>query len=230
MLIHYFGTSQLLLIDSSDIDSNVASWQSPSIATDSVLQPQPPSVTGSSNYDRRQSGQVASDAQIIAACATNNIVVQNGGFEIADSTSGAIFWNVSSNSPNITFDSIDIDSLQQITPNGMHLGRVISLDASAVVRVSQPLTLCPNTIYNLSVWDRQPRSIAQCRARYLFGNTTIILAQAETSFRLRTASVQGGADAGAVSVDLNIEVKCIGSQDSRGRSVWEVDEVSITRA
>lgn len=223
------ASGELFFISPSLRDDNVTYQQtSTTLSTRTQFHSSLPTTTDFPGYGRRQRGDIASEAQILSACANNDSLVLNGGFELVDSTSSAFFWDVTLGSSNMIFNRLTTNTSQQLTPNGTSVGRVTSLEAEAKIRISQAITLCPNTNYTLTVWDRQPRSIAQCRAQYSVGNETIITAQAETMFRSREASFISGPDAQAVSVDLSFEVQCIGSQGYDGRSTWELDDISLT--
>jgi hypothetical protein len=189
-----------------------------------------PSTNSSTWSERRVIGEVATQAQINAACANGGNLIFNGDFETVDGNNNAIGWDSYSRGSFIDFE--DYPSTTQHTPGGSYNGRVVSIDPGASISIWQPVTLCPNGSYYLEAWDRQYPLLAECVVSYVVGNQTVFSTSPQEAWGVQKAIYTAGETAAAVSLTFNITVTCPGpsgklSEDADWEMIAEIDDLSL---
>ncbi|KAF2434207.1 hypothetical protein EJ08DRAFT_730904 [Tothia fuscella] len=174
----------------------------------------------------RQPGEPATQADIDSSCAFIGNQIFNGEFELKDSNSNPLGWGFSRTSPKISF--LSSEDPAQHTDGGSRNGRIESTNSTAIGRIYQPLTLCPNTKYSLMAWTKQPRVLAECSAVFNLGGVEI--------GRVSPGQVWSSAASGGMTftvgtntaVDFEIGVNCRGSGDSGGKRVILFDDLDLS--
>ncbi|KAJ9640394.1 hypothetical protein H2199_005933 [Coniosporium tulheliwenetii] len=172
---------------------------------------------------RRAFGETATEAQIAAACANTGSLVTNGGFETTSQDFGAQGWTDSTTSTSIYF----LTHSSATAHGGLREGRFVSSEAAATIRISQPLTLCPGTMYALSAYHRQTSDLMQCEVWYKLGGEEVFSDQPGTVYEGQSNFYTAGDSAADVSVDFDITVRCSGQTDVDGQMVLDVDDVAL---
>jgi hypothetical protein len=173
----------------------------------------------------RRSGTLATQDQIAAACADNGNLVLAPELTIqpGNDTEG---WFVSSDDPTITVSSITTDNGTVAEFRSPIPGRLVSL--------TQPLTLCPGTQYELTGLTRQANRRSGCTTQFRIGTDSIFTATPQTSWISRTERFTAGAGPEGASVDLTLVMSCAGfngasvGADANGYMSGQVGAVSVT--
>jgi hypothetical protein len=181
----------------------------------------------------RRSGELATDAQIAAACANQDSIVFNGDFEQAQNAN-ALYWTTSPSDNFISFRTSPTTAGPN-APSGVLSGRVLSASPGSSILLSTPVTLCPGRQYRLSASNRQGDVLAQCSLAYSIGDRTVFTASPQESWLQapRSAFYTAGDTVSAVSVELSVMVTCAGQggflvgTDDAGYMVVEFDDVRL---
>jgi hypothetical protein len=183
-----------------------------------------PSPSPISADQLRRENERATPAQIDSSCKNIGNQIFNGEFELVDSNSSPLGWGFATGSMQIMFMAFEDDS--QITPSGSWEGRIVSLDPSAVGRILQPLTLCPNTTYSFSGWTRQARVLAECSATFSISGSTIGSVSPGQVYGSGISNLKDYT-ADTAEVDFEISVQCIGSGDRNNTRTIDFDDLSL---
>ncbi|KAF1925925.1 uncharacterized protein M421DRAFT_227623 [Didymella exigua CBS 183.55] len=173
----------------------------------------------------RRSGTLATQEQIGAACKDTGNLVLSPTFNIQpnNSTEG---WFVSQFNPTIPIESVTQD-------NGT-IARFRSAFPGQTVALSQPLTLCPGTQYELTALTRQADSRSGCSVQLRIGSNSVFTATPQTSWVSRTERFTAGPGAEGASQDVTLVMSCAGfagaavGADAEGYMVGEVGAVSVS--
>jgi hypothetical protein len=175
----------------------------------------------------RRSGTLATQEQINAACNdTGNLLLSPTlNIQPNDSEEG---WFVSQINPTISVESVD-------NVNGT-IARFRSAYPGQTAALSEPVTLCPGTQYNVTVSTRQDSTLSGCTVQVRVGDNAVFTASPETSFTSRTEQFTAGPGAEGASADLTLVMSCAGfagavvGADAEGFMVGEINAVSVTAA
>ena len=173
----------------------------------------------------RRSGTLATQDQINAACNDTGNLILSPTLNIQPdaSTEG---WFVSQFDPTIPVDSV-------VTSNGT-IARFRSAFPGQTVQLSQPLTLCPGTQYELSGLTRQANTRSGCTVQFRIGNNSVFTVSPQTDWAERTEQFTAGAGTEGASQDLTLVMSCAGfagaavGADAEGYMVGEIENVSVT--
>ncbi|KAJ4985341.1 hypothetical protein SVAN01_09192 [Stagonosporopsis vannaccii] len=174
----------------------------------------------------RRSGILATQDQIDAACSDNGNLILSPTLNIQpdSSTEG---WFVSQFDPTIPVDSVT-------TANGT-IARFRSAFPGQTTQLSQPVTLCPGTQYQLSALTRQVNTRSDCTVQFRVGNDAVFTARPQTDWLERSERFTAGAGTEGASQDLTMVMSCAGfagaavGADAEGYMVGEIGAVSIVR-
>jgi len=174
----------------------------------------------------RRSGILATQEQIDAACSDNGNLVLSPTLNIQpdSSTEG---WFVSQFDPTIPVDSVTND-------NGT-IARFRSAFPGQTTQLSQPVTLCPGTQYQLGALTRQANTRSDCTVQFRIGNDAVFTARPQTTWLQRSERFTAGAGTEGASQDLIMVMSCAGfagaavGADAEGYMVGEIGAVSVVR-
>ena len=181
--------------------------------------------------DLRKVNATATDAQISRACANKGNLVYNSGFDAADNAGAPLDWFSNQNGRDSRFDAYN--STRQHAGSSTHSARVILTASDTSITISQPLTLCPNTRYQFSSWDRQADLLSECQTAYGIGGYTLFAVFPQEFWRQHNATFTTGATPQDCSLDLSISVVCRGNGgslvgDGSSGMITELDSLRIT--
>ncbi|KAF3042704.1 hypothetical protein E8E12_008429 [Didymella heteroderae] len=202
--------------------SSVASDVTASATSDAASE-----VTAAPVSRFRRSGTLATQEQIDAACNDTGDLVLSPTLNIQPNNSNE-GWFVSQFNPTIPVESA-------ATANGT-IARFRSAFPGQTAALSQPLTLCPGTQYDLTASTRQADSRSGCTVQLRIGSNSVFTASPETTFTSRTEQFTAGPGAEGASVDLTLVMSCAGfagavvGADPEGYMVGEIESVSVTPA
>ncbi|CAI6331930.1 unnamed protein product [Periconia digitata] len=167
----------------------------------------------------RRSGEIATPEQIEAACKDSVNLVLNPNFALDDTDeTSALEWTTVSDDPSIAFRHVT-SKPPAVTPS---FARVLATTAGPYLTASQPLTLCPGRQYTLSSFNKQANLLNRCTVEYLIGNDLVASASPQEVFLKKEEFFTAGATPEAVSQDLRIRAKCVGSSGG-GNAPMEVN-------
>lgn len=189
--------------------------------------------------DPTSSPPVAPAASLSAACLNAGNVLTNGDFETVagNSSSGGggggatnssapppvVGWTSTSGDPASAYfaDISATDQDAQFTPNGTRLARFTLGGSAGNVVAYQPVTLCPNTLYYLSLDIVQKSQTGACRVDVGVGGQTLTLPGGQPSGRY-IMMYTSGPTARADSVYFVLNMTCPAVGDVPG-GTWAVD-------
>jgi hypothetical protein len=137
-------------------------------------------------------------------------------------------WFVSQFNPTIPVESV--------AENDTTIARFRSAFPGQTTAISQPLTLCPGTLYNVTASTRQADTRSGCTVQFRVGGNSVFTASPQTTFTSRTEQFTAGAGTEGASVDLTAVMSCAGfagaavGADAEGYMVGEIGSVSVTPA
>lgn len=175
----------------------------------------------------RRAGTLASQSQIVDACADRANIIQNPNFAVGDD-GGVPGWAVDANDPSVTVGS-------EPAPAGN--GSIAQFKSAIVGRtlaISQPLVLCSDQQYEISALTRQAHKEAGCTVQLSVGNKNITTVTPQETWLATSKFFTAGAGVAGASVDLTITVSCKGYYgipvaDEEGWMRVEVSGVSIVQ-
>lgn len=189
-------------------------------ATSTVATPMVPSVAP------RRRGELASPAQISAACAAGrNNLVRNPGFENQNGNE----WAVVSSAGPASFEYFE--STSQRTPGGSVEGLFTLNSSDASITLSQPLTVCPGEPYIFEFFARQESDLSECSVVAKLGDETLAEDRPTLVYGRGIPGFYAAESSQAdVSVDLTFEVTCEGSDVApESPGLLGIDDVSLTK-
>ncbi|KAL1645583.1 hypothetical protein SLS61_008266 [Didymella pomorum] len=175
----------------------------------------------------RRSGTLATQDQINAACKDTGDLVLSPTLNIQASNS-VEGWFVSQFNPTIPVDSV--------AENGTTIARFRSAFPGQTAAISQPLTLCPGTRYNLTATTQQANTRSGCTVQFRVGANSVFTANPQDTFSSQTEQFTAGPGTEGASVDLTAVVSCAGfagaavGADDEGYMVGAIGSVSVTPA
>jgi hypothetical protein len=180
----------------------------------------------------RRQGDPATQPQIDATCADPNNLVLNPYFAKRDDGS-VPGWNVDTNDPNISVDSIPNPN----SPNAT-IASFKSAEAGLPLTITQSLTLCPDTQYAFSAHTRQANAYAGCVVAFVLKNgnatKTILTVTPQESELKSSGFFTSGSGVESAAVDLKITGRCDGYggvpvSNEDGYMVVDVGGISVIK-
>ncbi|KAF3035509.1 hypothetical protein E8E11_001797 [Didymella keratinophila] len=175
----------------------------------------------------RRSGTLATQDQINAACSDTGDLVLSPTLNIQPNNSNE-GWFVSQFNPTVPVESV--------TENDTTIARFRSAFPGQTAAISQPLTLCPGTRYNLTASTQQADTRSDCTVQFTVGGNSVFTATPQEDFASRTEQFTAGAGTEGASVDLTAVMSCAGfagaavGADDEGYMVGAIGSVSVTPA
>ncbi|KAJ4371734.1 hypothetical protein N0V86_008287 [Didymella sp. IMI 355093] len=149
----------------------------------------------------RRSGTLATQEQINAACSDTGNLLLSPTLNIQPNNSEE-GWFVSQIDPTI--------SVQSVTNVNGTIARFRSAFPGHTTELSEPVTLCPGTRYDVTISTRQNNVQSGCTVQVRIGSNAVFTANPETNFTSLTQQFTAGPGAEGASPDLTLVMSCAG--------------------